>query len=170
MPLPADRLDELDRRRERARAMGGMDKLARRRAAGQLNAEERLALLVDAGTFRESGLLGESSVFEADRGRTPRDGKIVGFGRIDGRDCGIVVNDFTVKGSSTSATNSKKMGHVRRTAIECGMPFVHIGESTGARMPDTMGSRGMGSLLGNDPHQFRRVRWVAGACTRRPPG
>ncbi|MFN7752337.1 MAG: acyl-CoA carboxylase subunit beta [Pseudomonadota bacterium] len=166
MSLPTDSLDELDRRRERARAMGGADKLARRRAAGQLNAEERLALLVDAGTFRESGLLGESSVFEADRGRTPRDGKIVGFGRIDGRDCGIVVNDFTVKGSSTSATNSKKMGHVRRTAIECGMPFVHIGESTGARMPDTMGSRGMGSLLGNDPHQFRRVRdnpWAAAA-------
>jgi methylmalonyl-CoA decarboxylase subunit alpha len=159
-------LEELDRRRARARVMGGEDKLARRRQRGQLNAEERLALLVDAGTFRESGLLGESSVFAEDRGKTPRDGKIVGFGRIDGREAGVVVNDFTVKGASTSATNSKKMGHVRRTTIECGIPFVHIGESTGARMPDTMGARGMGNLLGNDPTQFRRTRdnpWAAAA-------
>ena len=46
------------------------------------------------------------------------------------------------------------------------MLFVHIGESTGARVPDAMGSKGMGSLLGNDPTQFRRMRdtpWVAAA-------
>jgi acetyl-CoA carboxylase carboxyltransferase component len=78
----------------------------------------------------------------------------------------VVVNDFTVAGASTSATNSKKMGHVRRTATEKGMPFVHVGESTGARLPDAMGSRGMGTLLGNDPTQFRRSRdtpWAAAA-------
>jgi acetyl-CoA carboxylase carboxyltransferase component len=64
----------------------------------------------------------------------------------------------TVKGSSTSATNSKKVGHVKRTATERGMPLVVIGESTGARLPDAMGSRGMGLLLGNDITQFRRLR------------
>ncbi|MBC7781140.1 MAG: methylmalonyl-CoA carboxyltransferase [Proteobacteria bacterium] len=166
MPAHEELHTELDRRRARARSMGGTDKLEKRRARGQLNAEERLALLVDPGSFRESGLLGESSVFAADRDKTPRDGKIVGFGRIDGREVGVVVNDFTVKGASTSATNSKKMGHVRRTAMECGMPFVHVGESTGARMPDTMGAKGMGNLLGNDPQQFRRTRdnpWAAAA-------
>jgi len=31
-----------------------------------------------------------------------------------------------------SATNSRKMGYVRRTCTDRGMPFVHIGESTGA--------------------------------------
>ena len=56
-----------------------------------------------------------------------------------------------MKGASTSATNAKKMGHVRRVATEKGFPFVHLGESTGARLPDAMGSRGMGKLLGNDP-------------------
>jgi len=39
-----------------------------------------------------------------------------------------------------------------------GMPLVVIGESTGARLPDAMGSRGMGVLLGNDNTQFRRMR------------
>jgi hypothetical protein len=38
------------------------------------------------------------------------------------------------------------------------MPLVVVGESTGARLPDAMGSRGMGQLLGNDPTQFRRTR------------
>ncbi|MCZ6646648.1 MAG: methylmalonyl-CoA carboxyltransferase, partial [SAR324 cluster bacterium] len=76
------------------------------------------------------------------------------------------VNDFTTKGASTSATNSKKMGHVRRVATEKGFPFIHVGESTGARLPDAMGARGMGRLLGNDTTQFRRFRenpWAAAA-------
>ncbi len=159
-------LAELDARRAAARRMGGEKKLAKRRERGVLNAWERLQCLVDGGSFVELGLLGTASVVEADRDKTPRDGKIVGFGKIDGRDVAVCVNDFTVKGASTSATNSKKMTHVRRTATEKGMPFVHVGESTGARLPDAMGSKGMGLLLGNDTTQFRRTRetpWVAAA-------
>ena len=159
-------LAELDRRRAAAAAMGGKAKLAARKQKGQLNAVERLEVLIDAGSFMEVGLLGTSGVFEADVPTTPRDGKVTGFAKIDGRDVGVVANDFTTKGSSTSATNSKKMGYVRRTCTERGMPFVHIGESTGARLPDTMGSKGMGSLLGNDVTQFRRTRdtpWAAAA-------
>ena len=78
----------------------------------------------------------------------------------------MVVNDFTVKGASTGATNSKKMGYIRKACTEKGMPFVHIGESTGARLPDAMGSKGMGLMLGNDTTQFRRMRdtpWAAAA-------
>jgi acetyl-CoA carboxylase carboxyltransferase component len=159
-------LAELDRRRAEARRMGGASKLEKRLQRGQLNAEERLQALVDEGSFFEVGLLGASGVFEADIAETPRDGKFAGFARIDGRDAGIVVNDFTTKGASTSATNSRKMGFVRRTCTERGMPFVHIGESTGARLPDAMGSKGMGTLLGNDVTQFRRMRdtpWVSAA-------
>lgn len=157
-------LAELDRRRAHASGMGGVEKLAKRKARGQLNAQERLEALVDPQSFIETGLLASSGVFKEDERKTPRDGKIVGFAKIDGRDVAVVVNDFTVAGASTSATNSKKMGHVRRTATEKGMPFIHVGESTGARLPDAMGSRGMGMLLGNDPTQFRRMRetpWVA---------
>jgi acetyl-CoA carboxylase carboxyltransferase component len=47
---------------------------------------------------------------------------------------------------------------MKRTATERGVPLVIIGESTGARLPDAMGARGMGQLLGNDPTQFRRMR------------
>ena len=165
--MPHDEmLAELDRRRAHASAMGGEEKLARRRERGVLNAWERLNYLVDDDSFVETGLLGASGMFAEDVATTPRDGKIAGFARIDGRDVAVCVNDFTVKGASTSATNSKKMGHIRRVATEKGFPFVHIGESTGARLPDAMGARGMGILLGNDPTQFRRTRespWAAAA-------
>jgi acetyl-CoA carboxylase carboxyltransferase component len=70
----------------------------------------------------------------------------------------VVVNDFTVKGASTSYTNGRKVGHMKRTATERGMPLIALGESTGARLPDAMGGYGMGMLLGNDNTQFRRTR------------
>lgn len=159
-------MDELDRRRQKASAMGGEKKLAKRRESGQLNAQDRLDALVDKDSFFEVGMLGASGVFEADVDATPRDGKLTGFGKVEGRDVGVVVNDFTVKGASTSSTNSKKMGYVRKVCVDRGIPFLHIGESTGARLPDAMGSKGMGALLGNDVSQFRRMRevpWVAAA-------
>ena len=150
-------LEEYEKRRAKALAMGGPEKLARRKKAGALNARERIARLFDPDTFIESGLFGASGVYPEQADETQTDGKIAGYGKIDGRDVAVVVNDFTVKGASTSATNSKKVAHMKRTATERGMPLVVVGESTGARLPDAMGSRGMGQLLGNDPTQFRRT-------------
>lgn len=161
-----DNLAELDLRRKNARAMGGPAKLEKKKERGSLNAEERMACLVDPQSLIEVGLLASAVGGNLDPAKTPRDGKITGFAKIDGRDVAVCVNDFTVKGASTGATNSKKMGHIRKASIARGIPFVHIGESTGARLPDAMGSRGMGNMLGNDTTQFRRIRenpWVAAA-------
>jgi acetyl-CoA carboxylase carboxyltransferase component len=151
-------LDEYEARRAKALAGGGEEKYAKRKAAGVWNARERIAYLVDPDSFIESGLFGSSGVYPEQADETQTDGKLAGYGRINGRDAAIVVNDFTVKGASTSYTNSRKIAHMKRTATERGMPLVVIGESTGARLPDAMGSRGMGLLLGNDNTQFRRTR------------
>ena len=61
-------------------------------------------------------------------------------------------------GASSSSTNGRKIAHVKRVATQRGLPLVFLGESSGARMPDHMGARGMGSLLGNDPTQYVRQR------------
>src|SRR5687767_7464889 len=151
-------LAEYERRRAKALAGGGAEKYAKRTAAGVWNARERIAYLADPGSFLESGLFGASGVYPEQADETQTDGKLAGYARINGRDVCVVVNDFTVKGASTSATNSKKVAHMKRAATERGMPLVVIGESTGARLPDAMGSRGMGQLLGNDITQFRRLR------------
>jgi acetyl-CoA carboxylase carboxyltransferase component len=150
-------------REARARAMGGPEKLSRRKAAGLMDARERLERLFDPGSYVESGLF-TTSANPPDRDKSPGDGKIAGFGRIDGRQAAVVSNDFTVMGASSGATNGRKIAHMKRVATQRGMPLVFLGESSGARMPDHMGSRGMGTLLGNDGQQYRRMReipWVS---------
>jgi acetyl-CoA carboxylase carboxyltransferase component len=153
-----DLAHEFDRRRKAALAMGGAERLARRRANNVLDARERLDRLLDPGTLLESGLFATSSSRLEDRDRTPADGKIAGFGQIDGREVAVVANDFTVMGASSSSTNGRKIAHMKRVATSRGLPLIFLGESSGARMPDHMGSRGMGSLLGNDPTQYVRNR------------
>jgi methylmalonyl-CoA decarboxylase subunit alpha len=165
-PPPGDskRLIEYEARRSRALEMGGRQKLERRRLDGVLNARERIERLADPDSFVESGLFGTSVVSEADKFKTPADGKIAGYARIGGRDVALVSNDFTVMGASSSATNGKKIAQMKRVATQRGIPMVFLGESSGARMPDTMGSRGMGAMLGNDPTQYQRMRetpWAA---------
>ena len=156
----ADKVREHAERAKRARAMGGPEKLAKRAKQGLLSARERIDYLLDAGTFRESGLFGVSYIPEM-RDSTPADGKVTGFGKIEGRRVGVVGYDFTVKGSSSSYTNNKKMSHVKETSSRRGFPVVFLGESTGVRMPDIMGE-GMG--MNFEGPRFLRTReapWAA---------
>ena len=152
----AEALDELKQRQAKALAMGSPKRLEERRAAGILNARERLDCLLDKDTFFEVGQLATSHRAEV-RDRTPADGKIAGFGKIAGRQVAVVSNDFTVLGASSSVINGKKIKHVKDTAAARGMPLVMLGESSGARMPDRMGAAGR-SILGQDPFEFRRRR------------
>jgi methylmalonyl-CoA decarboxylase subunit alpha len=155
--MPHERmLAELEQARATALGMGGPDKLAKRKAEDNLNARERLAALLDPGSWMESGLFATSHRAEV-RDRTAADGKIAGFGRIAGRQVAIVSNDFTVLGASSSVVNGKKIRHLREVASKSGMPFILLGESTGARMPDRMGAEGR-AILGQDPHEYRRLR------------
>lgn len=150
-------LREYDERRQKALAMGGPEKLRARAENGLLDARSRIEKLVDPGTFYESGLFSQS-FFPSDRDKTPADGKIAGYARIDGREVAIISNDFTVKGASSSLTNMRKIAHMRRVATSRGLPMIWLGESSGARLPDNQGSRGMGMMLGNDPTQYQRMR------------
>ena len=151
-------LDDYEKRREHALAMGGPERVARIKARGSLHARERIDYLFDEGTFIESGLFATSYLPEA-QASTPTDGKVCGYGRIDGREAAVVSHDLSVKGASSSLTNVKKMRHMRETAVRNGMPLVLLNESSGARIPDTMGAVGTGAL-GQDPEQFVRRREV----------
>jgi acetyl-CoA carboxylase carboxyltransferase component len=156
---------EIDRehaaRTEAARAMGGPAKLSKVRERGLLNARERIERLADPGSFIEFGLFAQAARPE-DRDRSAADGKISGLVRVDGREVAVVSNDFTVMGASSAGVNGRKVGHVKDLATRRGLPMVFLGESTGARMPDVMGARGIGA--GDRPTQYRRMRetpWVS---------
>jgi len=151
-----------------ARGMGGYTKLSERKAAGVLNARERLHLLMDDGNFLEFGRHARAMRPEVHH-KSPADGKISAIGTIEGRPVAALSNDFTVLGASSSVINGKKMRHLRELSERRGMPVVFLGESTGARMPDRMGAPGR-AILGQDPLEFRRTRrtpWASallGSC------
>ena len=157
--------ESFERNRVVAMSMGGEEKLARLAAQGRLNARERLDLLFDPGSFSEVGLFAATGV----QHRAPADGKIAGYGRVSGRPVSAISNDFTVMGASSTIVNGKKIAHVKRVASERGMPIVFLGESSGARIPETMGALGMGAS-GSDPTQYirdRRSPWataILGPC------
>lgn len=153
---------EFAERRARALAMGGPEKLARRKAAGLLNARERMARLFDGGAFHEVGLFATSERPEHAL-KTPADGKIVGFGNVDDRPVAAVSNDMTVLGASSSTVNGRKIAYAKEVATKNGAPLVFLGESSGGRIQDNMGARGMGASSW-DPLQYVRTRetpWAA---------
>ncbi|MDB5867154.1 MAG: methylmalonyl-CoA carboxyltransferase [Betaproteobacteria bacterium] len=151
-----DMIGDLEKRNAEALAMGGAEKLAKRKAEGVLNARERIDYLIDEGSFIESGLYAKSIRPEV-KHKTPADGKIAGFGRIAGREIALVSNDFTVLGASSAVINMKKMKHVKQVAAKRGMPLVLLGESSGARMPDRMGAAGR-AIIAQDPTEYQRLR------------
>ncbi|MDB5810532.1 MAG: methylmalonyl-CoA carboxyltransferase [Betaproteobacteria bacterium] len=163
-----DLVKELRERTARVLGMGGADKLAKRKAEGHLNARERIDYLVDADSFYESGMFAVGIRPEV-RHKTPADGKIAGFARIAGREVALVSNDFTVLGASSSVINMKKIKHVKQVGAKRGLPLVLLGESSGARMPDRMGSAGR-AIIAQDPTEYQRLRetpWASallGAC------
>ncbi|MFM9863003.1 MAG: acyl-CoA carboxylase subunit beta [Micropepsaceae bacterium] len=161
--MPFDELlKDLNNREAEALAMGGPEKLAKRKAQGVLNARERIDYLIDEHSFIESGRYARSHRPEV-RHKTPADGKIAGFARIDGREIALVSNDFTVLGASSAVINMKKIKHVKQVAAKRGMPLVLLGESSGARMPDRMGAAGR-AIIAQDPTEYQRLRdspWVS---------
>lgn len=140
------RLQELAEREERARAMGGEDKLARQRAKGRDSARERIAGLLDANSFDEQGLLATSDLAEA-TDRTPADGKVCGWGRIEGRGVFVSADDVTVFAGAGGRVGVSKAYNGMRLAAERGQPCVMLGDAGGARVPDIMGSAGMMSMV-----------------------
>lgn len=89
----------LEQRLAAARQMGGADKLARQRAAGKLNARERLAALVDVGSFHEIGALAGFARYDDAGTMTAFQPANFIFGRatIAGRPVVATADDFTAR-------------------------------------------------------------------------
>ncbi len=99
-------VEDLHARREQNRLGGGEERIARQHAQEKLTARERLALLIDEGTFVEMGLHARPHFSQrAMEGRdAPADGVITGYGKIDGRLVAVCAYDFTVMAGSMGMT------------------------------------------------------------------
>ncbi len=126
-------LEELRRREELARQMGGEERVARQHASGRLTVRQRIERLVDAGTFHETGAL-------AGRGTYGPDGELAGFlpanlvmgrARLDGRRAVVQADDFTVRGGAADAAIWQKMVYAERLAHDLRLPLVRLVDGTG---------------------------------------
>jgi acetyl-CoA carboxylase carboxyltransferase component len=145
-PIDPYRLDDWQAREARAREMGGPDKVARQQKKGRLTARERIAKLLDAGSFDEHGSLAHSDVPEA-AAKTPADGKVTGFGALDGRTVFVSADDVTVLAGAGGRVGVGKQMKGMAYAARKGYPCIVLGDAGGARVPDIMGSAGMMSMV-----------------------
>src|SRR3954454_5305808 len=138
--------DALSQVRKRVLAGGAERYHAANAAKGKLFARERIALLVDEGSFVEDGMYANAL---ADG--LPADGVITGGARIGGRDVCLMANDSTVKAGSWGARTVEKMIRVIERAYADGVPMVYLVDSAGARIPDQVqlfpGRRGAGHIF-----------------------
>ncbi|MDF1604680.1 carboxyl transferase domain-containing protein [Nocardioides sp. YIM 152315] len=124
-------LDDLGARRAHGRAMGGEDKLARRRAPGRLDARGRVAALCDPGSFREIGVL-------AGDGTTPADAFVAGLGLVDGRPVYVGAEDVTVAGGSIGTAGATKRARLLALALQERAPVVLMLEGAGHRATNAL--------------------------------
>ena len=115
-------------------------------AAGKLFARERIALLIDEGSFAEDGRY--ANVL-ADG--LPADGVVTGTGTVDGRPVALMANDSTVKAGSWGARTVEKIIRIIEKAYRSGIPMVYLVDSAGARITDQVemfpGRRGAGKIF-----------------------
>lgn len=138
-------------------AKGGRDKYHEANAArGKLFARDRLARLLDEGSFVEDGAL--ANVLAGD---LPADGVVTGLGRIDGRPVAVMANDSTVKAGSWGWRTVEKIIRIQEVAQKRRCPMLYLVDSAGARITDQVemfpGRRGAGKIFYNQVQMSGRV-------------
>src|SRR5213594_1514709 len=141
---PKNPIEELRKRKQAALLGGGKDRIAKLHAEGRLTARERIDLLLDPGSFQETGVFVEhrTSDFGMAERKIPGDGVVSGYGTVDGRLVFLFAQDFTVFGGTLSEPNAKKICNVMDQAIENGAPIIGLNDSGGARIQEGVQSLG----------------------------
>ncbi len=140
-----DKIKELLDRRVEARLGGGEKRIEKQHSQGKYTARERVAMLLDEGSFEEFGMFvtHRSTNFGMEKESYLSDGVVTGYGTIDGRLVYVFAQDFTVFGGSLSETNALKICNVLDLAMKMGAPVIGINDSGGARIQE-----GVNSLAG----------------------
>ncbi|KAK9812615.1 hypothetical protein WJX72_000647 [[Myrmecia] bisecta] len=124
----------------KARALqgGGAARIAKQHQKHKLTARERLAVLLDEGSFIESGTLVEHRCtdFGMDKQRILGDGVVTGSGRINGRQVFVFSQDFTVYGGSLGEAHALKICRIMDKAVQAGAPVIGLNDSGGARIQE----------------------------------
>ena len=133
-----DKINELIEKRATARLGGGEKAIEKQHAKGKYTARERIAQLLDEGSFEELDMFvtHRSTNFGQDKKHILGDGVVTGFGTIEGRLVYVFAQDFTVFGGSLSETMALKICKVMDMAMKMGAPIIGLNDSGGARIQE----------------------------------
>src|SRR5919109_499283 len=108
------------------------------RAKGKLTARERIALLLDEGSFREVGALRRhrATGFGLEEKRPYTDGVITGWGAVHGRQVFVYAHDFRIFGGALGEAHAAKIHKIMDMAISAGAPLVSLNDGAGARIQE----------------------------------
>lgn len=107
---------------------GDAERIAKQRAAGKLTARERVAKLLDAGSFVETDALVSRNGDYA--------GVVTGNGTVQDRPVYVFAQDFTVHGGAMGQMQAQKIVKVLDLAQKTGAPVIALCDSAGVRIDE----------------------------------
>src|ERR1700751_2442683 len=125
-------VEEIRRRGELAKQMGGADNIKRQHDGGKLTVRERIEKLLDPGSFHEYGALAGAPKYEGQTLVSLMPANFVGgTGRINGRRVVVGGDDFTVRGGAADANIGNKRSYAELIAHELHIPIIRLVDGTG---------------------------------------
>ena len=133
-----EKVKELIALREQARLGGGEKRIESQHKKGKYTARERIAMLLDEGSFEEFDMFVQHRCtnFGVEKTKYLGDGIVTGYGTIDGRLVYIFAQDFTVFGGALSEALAMKICKVMDQAMKMGAPVIGLNDSGGARIQE----------------------------------
>lgn len=140
-----DKIKYLESLEKQALLGGGEDRIKTQHDKGKLTARERIDLLLDKDSFRETDkfVTHRCTDFGLEKHKILGDGVVTGYGRINGRPVCVFSEDFTVFGGSLSMAYAEKIVKLQDLSMKMGCPIIGLKDSGGARIQE-----GVDSLAG----------------------
>ncbi|MEV6205261.1 carboxyl transferase domain-containing protein, partial [Streptomyces sp. NPDC051771] len=115
-------------RKTAARDGGDPRATERQHAKGKLTAHERIALLLDKGSFSEVEPLRRhrATGFGLEAKKPYGDGVVTGWGTVEGRTVFVYAHDFRVFGGALGEAHATKIHKIMDMAIAAGAPLVSL--------------------------------------------
>ncbi|MCL1940391.1 MAG: methylmalonyl-CoA carboxyltransferase [Synergistaceae bacterium] len=142
--------EELQGKHKSALASGGEKAVAKQKEKGKGTARERVAQLLDEGTFVEIDefVTHRCTNFGLEKTKPLGDGVVTGWGTIGGRKVFVYSQDFTVLGGSLGEMHANKICKMQDMAMKMGCPIIGINDSGGARIQEAVDSlNGYGKIF-----------------------
>lgn len=165
-----DKINDLRKRKDQIKQGGGEARNAKQHESGKQTARERIAMLMDEGSFVELDAFTETRGidFGMQKKKVAGDGVVTGYGTVEGRLVFVSSQDFTIIGGSLGEMHAKKITKVMDMAMKMGAPFISINDSGGARIEEGIDAlSGFGEIFLRNTHAsgvIPQISVIMGPC------